>query len=61
MAFDKNRYDADYKRANYDHIQIMVPKGCRDDIKAEASRRGMSVSQLIIRALEAQYGLDLIK
>lgn len=61
MAFDANQYIADFKRNNYDQIGILVPKGRKKTIKDCAAREGISVSQLVIKALEECYKLDLSK
>lgn len=45
---NKNKYIEDFKRANYDTIKILTPKGTRDKLKAEADRRGLpSVNALL--------------
>ena len=45
---NKNKYVEDFKRANYDTIKILTPKGTRDKLKAEADRRGLpSVNALL--------------
>lgn len=59
MAFDQNRYISDFKRENYDQMAFLVPKGRRKIIKDYASKQGLSVSQLVVRALEECYKLDL--
>lgn len=59
MAFDQGAYANRYTRDNYDTIRALVPKGRKADIQAAADRRGLTVSQLIVQALEGQYGLDL--
>ena len=61
MAFDQIGYIADYNKANYDVVRATVPKGQAKDIKAFAKSKGVSVSQLIVQALEDCYGLDLSK
>lgn len=61
MAFDQNSYITDFKRDNYDQIAILVPKGKKLDIKRCAAEKGISVSQLVVRALEECYKLDLSK
>ena len=48
---ERNRYQEDYKRENYDIIKVLTPKGTRERLKAEAARRGLSVSMLILQAL----------
>lgn len=61
MAYEKYSYNNDYTRDNYDRINLIVPKGKREVIKAKAAERGVSVSQLVIDALEGYYKLDLSK
>lgn len=61
MAFNKQEYDNNYIRNNYDVIRATVPKGRGSDIKKLAAQNGISVSQLIVRALEQVYHIDLNK
>ena len=61
MAFDQYKYMNDYKRDVYDRFDVLVPKGRKQVIKQEAEIRGLSVSQLVVKALEECYGLDLSK
>lgn len=61
MAFDKIRYDNEYIKDNYDGISIRVKKGKNKLLKQRADELGISVNQLIIRALEKTYLLDLSK
>lgn len=61
MAFDKVAYDNDFKRQNYDEIRALVPKGKREEIKKFAKEKGVSISRLVVEALEVHYGLDLSK
>ena len=61
MAFDQNKYITEFKRDNYDQMAFLVPKGKRKVIKDYAQKQGLSVSQLVVRALEEQYKLDLGK
>ncbi len=59
MAFDQNKYIEEYKKQNYDRIRIQVYEDSRKKIKEYAIKNNVSVSQLIIRALEKTYLLDL--
>lgn len=61
MAFDKIKYDNEYIKDNYDGISIRVKKGKNKLLKQRADELGISVNQLIIRALEKTYLLDLSK
>ncbi len=45
-----------------DDIKIRVPKGYREEIKKYAKSQGISVNQLVIRAIQAdaqQHGVNL--
>lgn len=48
---ERNRYQEDYKRENYDIIKVLTPKGTRERLKAESARHGISVSMLILQAI----------
>lgn len=61
MAFNPNGYKAQFNKDNYDIIRFQVPKGKREDIKKCADKLGISMSELVVRALEKQYLLDLSK
>lgn len=41
-----------YRKNNYDLIQITMPKGRKDEIKAHAEDRGESVNAFINRAID---------
>lgn len=41
-----------YVKSNYDRINVTMPKGHRDVIKAHADSRGESVNAFINRAIE---------
>lgn len=49
------------QRANYDQIAFRVPKGNKTALQLEAAKRGKTMNEIIVEALEAQYGLDLSK
>ena len=59
MAFNQFQYTNDYNREHYDTIRALVPKGKKDVVKAIAAERGLTVSQVIVRALEQTYKVDL--
>lgn len=68
MAFDQNKYIADYIRDNYDQVMLKIPKGKKEVLKALAAenhitddRGRTSVNRLIIEAIEEKYGVDLGK
>lgn len=41
-----------YVKANYDRLELTVPKGRKDEIKAAALAAGESTNQYIINAVE---------
>lgn len=61
MAFDQVEYKNQYNKENYDIVRFTVPKGKREVLKGRAQELGISVSELVVRALEKQYLLDLSK
>ena len=52
---ERNRYQEDYKRENYDIIKVLTPKGTRERLKAEAARQGLTVSMLIYQAIAQMF------
>ena len=61
MAFDQNKYKKDFAKGHYDTVLFSVPKGKKAVLKAEATARGVSLSRLIILALEKYCWIDLSK
>ena len=51
---ERNRYQEDYKRENYDIIKILTPKGTRERLKTEAARRGLQSVNALFNLLIAQ-------
>ena len=48
----------EYKDNHYDRLAVWIPKGRRDEFKAKAAELGISLAQLIQRAVES-YGGEL--
>ncbi len=48
----QNKATKKYLKAHYDSISIRVPKGKREEYKAAAIKRGMSLNAFIINAIE---------
>ena len=66
MAYDEKKYKAQFLKENYDRIIITVPKGQREKLRQLATdldirdNKGLiSVTRLIINALEKTYKIDL--
>ena len=47
-----------YVKANYDRINVTMPKGQKEAIKAHAKGQGESVNGFINRAIESQMERD---
>lgn len=60
MPISKAQQDAvnKYKRANYDRLEMLVPKGKKEIIKAHAESMGESVNGFISRAIDNQIERD---
>ena len=41
-----------YVKKNYDRLEITMPKGKKDEIKAHAERQGESVNGFVTRAID---------
>lgn len=50
-----------YVKANYDRMELTVPKGRKDIIKAHAEAQGESVNGFINRAIDHQISQDCRK
>ena len=61
MASEQSKYFTEYAKTHYDKINLTLPKGTAKIIKHCAVDKGVSVSQLVIQALEKVYDLDLSK
>lgn len=57
MIDRKKQYDRqnDYAKKTYDRIHLVLPKGCKDRLKAVAEERKISMNELIIREIEKYF------
>ena len=53
-----SRAVAKYKKENYDQIQLRVPKGGKDRLKAHAETQGESLNGFINRAISQTIQQD---
>lgn len=53
----QKRAVAKYNAANYDRIEVKVPKGRKQAVEAHARERGESVNGLVNRLVRAEMGL----
>ena len=51
MAYEKIKYNNQYNKENYDKITILVPRGEKDEWKAFAKQNGISLTEMIRRAV----------
>lgn len=60
MAISKaqQRATAKYVKSSYDRIDLKVPKGNKDKIKAHADKKGESVNGFINRAIDETMERD---
>ena len=54
MTQRKAKWQNDYIEKKYDRINLTVPKGKKEAIKAAADKRGESVNGFIWRLIEAE-------
>ena len=47
-----------YVKANYDRIEVKVPKGQKADIEAHAKSKGLSTNALVNELLRADMGVS---
>ena len=59
MAFDKNKYNQDFNKKNYDRLVMDIPKGKKQELKDFAATQDRSVSELIRRALWNTYKIQI--
>lgn len=59
MAFDKNKYNQDFNKKNYDRLVMDIPKGKKQELKDFAATQDLSVSELIRRALWNTYKIQI--
>lgn len=50
--FDQIKYQNDYKRKNYDRMELLVPKGEKAEIKMIAKSLGKSVNEFVYSAVK---------
>lgn len=50
--FDQIKYQNEYNKANYDRIEVVVPKGRKEIIKQYAKANGQSVNEFINLAID---------
>lgn len=54
--FDQFKYQNEYKKKNYDRMEMLVPKGQKAVIKEKAAAAGVSVNEFIYSAVKEKMG-----
>lgn len=57
--FDQYKYIAEFKRENYDRLEVLIGKGNKKKLKELSKKSGSTVNQLIVSAVEEKYNIDL--
>ena len=52
--FDQIKYQNEYKKKNYDRMELLVPKGEKAVIKEKAAAAGQSVNEFVYSAVKAK-------
>lgn len=56
--FNQIKYQNEFNKANYDRVEVNMPKGKKAIVKETAAAAGQSVSEYINQAIDARMGLD---
>lgn len=56
--FNQIAYQNEFNKRNYDRIEIKVPKGRKEVIKAAATAAGQSVNEFIAKAIDERMERD---
>ena len=59
MAFNQYKYIYEFKKENYDRVELLIGKGTKKTLKELSNKTGLTVNQIIIGATEEKYGVDL--
>ena len=52
MAFDKDKYDRQYKKDNFDNFSFYAPKGLKEQAQSKAESLGMKLSEYLRYLIE---------
>lgn len=56
--FNQIKYQNEFNKANYDRVEVNMPKGKKAIVKEAAAAAGQSVSEYINQAIDVRMGLD---
>ena len=52
--FNSTAYKAEFNKANYDRIELKIPKGKKAEWKAKAKAEGLSLTAWITKQIEGK-------
>lgn len=55
-SFNATKYKNDFAKEHYDRINLTIPKGIKDKIKASAKKANMSTNEYILTAIIEKMG-----
>lgn len=55
-SFNATKYKNDFAKEHYDRINLTIPKGIKDKIKAAAKTANMSTNEYILTAIIEKMG-----
>ena len=59
---EMQKYNNDFSKEHYDRLNVLVPKGRKEEIKAYAKMKGLSLSAFVNLAIdEAMQGGDVLE
>ena len=59
MAYDKNEYNKQYKKDNFDRFSFFAPKGTKDKVNKRAEELGMTLAEYFRHLIEQDTQKDL--
>lgn len=51
IEFNQNKYIQEYNKKNYDRVNLILPKGEKEKLKAIAKEKGESLNSYIVAAI----------
>ena len=55
---NKQKYDHEYTKNNYDRAELILPKGYKTTVQAHAADQGESFSAFVLRAIKETIERD---
>jgi len=55
--FNSTAYKAEFNKANYDRVELKIPKGKKAEWKAKAKAEGLSLTEWITKQIEEKQNV----